>query len=125
MIFIGNIALWLALLLSTFAIFAPFANIIKKDEGFLRGAYYATYASAGLLTLSITVLAISFLTNNYRIQYVTEYSNKALHWVYKLSAVYAGQAGSLLFWGWLIAVFAAIVAFINRDVVSEFISYVI
>lgn len=119
---IGQILLGLAFILITVGVFLPLAGIaLKKD--YLKYVYQIAFGVAGLLSLTIIILAINFLNNNYKLTYVAEYSNRALGWIYKLSAVYAGQAGSLLFWGWLIALFTAIVAYLNRDRIDDFMAY--
>lgn len=73
----------------------------------------AALVSTVALTVCVVVLGYCFLTDNYSIQYVlSSHSNNAgsLAWLYKLSGVWAGREGSLLFWAWLIAIFGAIVA---------------
>ena len=73
----------------------------------------AALVSTVALTVCMVVLGYCFLTDNYSIQYVlSSHSNNAgsLAWLYKLSGVWAGREGSLLFWAWLIAIFGAIVA---------------
>ena len=73
----------------------------------------AALVSTVALTVCVVVLGYCFLTDNYSIQYVlSSHSNNAgsLAWLYKLSGVWAGREGSLLFWAWLIAFFGAFVA---------------
>ena len=73
----------------------------------------AALVSTVALTVCVVVLGYCFLTDNYSIQYVlNSHSSNAgsLAWLYKLSGVWAGREGSLLFWAWLIAIFGAIVA---------------
>ena len=40
--------------------------------------------------------------------YVVEYANRDLPWQYALSAIWAGQAGSLLIWAWFLGLLAAV-----------------
>ena len=54
------------------------------------------------------------MTKDFRFQYVTEYSDPLLPWHYSLSALWVGQAGSLLVWGWFVAVLAIIFRFTVR-----------
>jgi cytochrome c-type biogenesis protein CcmF len=46
---------------------------------------------------------------------VAHYSSRDLPTFYAISAFWAGQSGSLLLWGWLLALFAAVVVLQNRD----------
>ena len=57
------------------------------------------------------MLACALVTKDFRFEYVTEYSDPLLPWHYSLSALWVGQAGSLLVWGWFVAVLAVIFRF--------------
>ena len=73
----------------------------------------AAIVSAVALTACVFVLGYCFLIGDYTIQYVLDnHSSNAgpLAWLYKLSGIWAGRAGSLLFWAWLLSIFGAIVA---------------
>lgn len=75
----------------------------------------ATFAA---LTVCCGVLVICFMNGDNSIQYVVEQRSNStgeLAWLYKLSGLWAGRQGSLLFWAWLIAAFNAYVAFRHLD----------
>ena len=68
--------------------------------------------NAAALLACCAVLVICFMTGDVSIQYVLEersLSTDDLAWLYKLAGLWAGRAGSLLFWTFLIALFNAIV----------------
>ena len=63
-------------------------------------------------------LLTAFFRNDFTYLYVAENHStdvSSLAWLYKLSGVWAGREGSLLFWTWLIACFAAYVAYRRMD----------
>lgn len=65
------------------------------------------------LTVCCGVLVYCFLVGNYSIQYVLdEHSNVEgpMGVLYDISGLWAGRAGSLLFWAWLISLFNTTVA---------------
>ncbi len=69
-----------------------------------------TQVIAILMTFAVGILAVSFLTENWSLQYVifnhpTDTGPWA--WAYRLSGIWAGREGSLLFWEWVIALYAA------------------
>ena len=67
------------------------------------------------------VLVVCFMTGDVSIQYVLEersLSTDGLAWLYKLSGLWAGRSGSLLFWTFLISLFNMIV--LVRGEVSSF-----
>jgi cytochrome c-type biogenesis protein CcmF len=55
---------------------------------------------------------------------VAKYTNRSLPLAYTLTAFYAGQEGSLLFWAWLLALFATIVILQNREKNRDVLPYV-
>ena len=69
-------------------------------------------ASAAALLACCGVLVFCFMTGDVSIKYVLEertLSTDGLAWLYKLSGLWAGRAGSLLFWVFLIALFNAVI----------------
>ena len=60
-----------------------------------RNALIAAFAST---LVAAAVLALGFLRNDFSLTYVADHSNRSLSGVYKLSAFWGGQEGSLLLW---------------------------
>ncbi len=77
-----------------------------------------------LVTLAVACLEYFFFTNDFSIVYVVEHSNRALPGFYKFAALWAGQEGSLLFWSWLLSIYAFLVLFLNRKHHPELMPYV-
>ena len=76
------------------------------------GGRVGVLASALALTFCCALLLYCFLSGDNTIQYVAQNRSNAdgaLGVLYKVSGLWAGRQGSLLFWAWLISVFAAIV----------------
>ena len=69
-----------------------------------------TMAVAVCLGCSLFALGYAFVTNDYTVQYVWQYSNRVMPWVYKVTAIWGGMDGSMLLWCFLVAAFAALVA---------------
>ncbi|MDR1088310.1 MAG: cytochrome c biogenesis protein CcsA [Coriobacteriales bacterium] len=67
-----------------------------------------------VLTLCCLILVVAFLGGDNSIAYVAEHqsdSSSDLALLYKISGLWAGREGSLLFWAWLISLFNALLAF--------------
>jgi cytochrome c-type biogenesis protein CcmF len=116
MIALGQATLWLSFLGTLIAIFALLFGHLrgsKHGEGLTNAGYVATFISAGILTVSILVMVLAFFRKDFTFLYVAEnHSNdvSSLSWLYQLSGLWSGREGSFLFWTWLIAVYAAYVA---------------
>ncbi len=65
------------------------------------------------LTVSCAVLVFAFMAGDCTIQYVLDNrsdNTSSLSWMYRLSGLWSGREGSLLFWAWLIGMFAVLVS---------------
>ncbi len=63
---------------------------------------------AGLITVASVLLLIALMQSDFRLEYVASYTERALPTGYKFAAFWAGQQGSLLLWGGMIAWMSAI-----------------
>ncbi len=111
---VGQIALLSVLFLSIFSLGAYVYGIYRKDRRFIDSGRYGYTAIFGLLTLASVLLIYAFVTKDYSIKYVYEYSSSDLPLFYKVSAFWAGQSGSLLFWIWFLSLFGVAVVWRNR-----------
>jgi len=114
LIYIGYQSLNIALVLSLYASILFFTAGKNPFSKYAASAQRAVFAVAGLFILSSISLWHALLTRNFQVEYVAHYSNRALSWFYTAAAFWAGQAGSLLFWGLLLAIFSTVVLLQNR-----------
>ncbi len=120
----GFYLLLLAFIVSAYSIWAGATGIKLNKKSFIKNAYLSVYGQFIFVTISILLLAYAFLSRDFSFRYVAEYSDRQLPLLYTISAVYAGQDGSLLFWTWLLTIFNALYIFINRKNDDEFKPYV-
>ena len=83
------------------------------------GGHIASILTTVALTVCCGILVYCFFAGDYSIEYVLKQHSNAegtLGWLFKLSGLWAGREGSLLFWAWLISVFNSVVAI--RDLKS-------
>lgn len=93
-----------------------------QGETLLWGGHVASILSAAALTVCCAILVYGFMTGDTTMYYVAQNqsdSSGLLGWLFKLSGLWAGREGSLLFWAWLISVFNAIVAIRNMKKLDE------
>jgi cytochrome c-type biogenesis protein CcmF len=115
---LGEICLLTSLAATGYAAFLSLWMGCKSTRTYQRitlGA--AVYGLAGL-TVTIGILAFALVTRDFRFAYVAEYVSRFLPQRYCFSALWVGQAGSLLLWTWmtaLLAVILRIVATANRE----------
>jgi len=76
----------------------------KKEATFLDYEIPVVVFGAGLIILDYLYFAYSFITSNYRLKQVFQYSSSTLGWSEKLYASWASNAGSWLFFAFVFAV---------------------
>jgi cytochrome c-type biogenesis protein CcmF len=112
----GQFALRLGLLLSGYAILVDTIGRRWKRRELLASGRNATIGCLLCLTAACVALEILLARSDFSVRYVAENTSRALPFVYKLTALWAGAAGSLLLWLWLQTGFV-VLAFtrFNRD----------
>jgi cytochrome c-type biogenesis protein CcmF len=81
---------------------AGLAGIVALYKGVEKQARLFTRLFAALLLADFLLLMYYFVVTDLTVSYVWQFSSKSLPLMYKLSAVLAGQQGSLLYWALLI-----------------------
>jgi cytochrome c-type biogenesis protein CcmF len=120
----GSFALLLAFIVAVYAFLAGIAGILTRRTLLTKSAQNAGMAVFFLVTFAVGTLEYYFFTDNFSLAYVAEHSNRALPGFYKFAALWAGQQGSLLWWSWLLSLYAFLALFANRKKHPELMPYV-
>ncbi len=107
MTILGQISLWLAVLVAAWGTVTGVLGAKRGRPELTHSARRATYALLGLLTVAAASLITALLRHDFNVAYVAEYTSRNLPPVYTIAAFYGGQAGSLLFWAFVLSIFAA------------------
>ncbi len=94
---------------------APTAGFPVLPQAVAQNVRLGLGVAAAAATVATLALLGLLVTSDFRVEYVASYTSKALPLVYKLSAFWAGQAGSLLLWLWLLTVYGFLVSMSRRD----------
>ncbi len=122
---IGALAILLAFCFAIYALLGSVIGKLTQRPFLIQSGQRAVYTVWLLVTVGAGVLIYSIMQGDYRLAYVWETSNKTMPIQYKFAAWWGGQAGSLLFWSWLLATYSAVVTFQNRRKFREMMPYVI
>jgi cytochrome c-type biogenesis protein CcmF len=122
---IGYVALTIAFVLAAYAAFAALIAVRSGQGDLWLSARNAVWAALALTSVASAALLCSLATRDFSLRYVAEYTSRDLSMPLTLSAWWAGQAGSLLFWSWLLAVFAGAVLIQNRRQNKELTPYTV
>ena len=124
MILIGELSLWVALLMATWAATVSFAGGALKRRDLTVSGERAIYATLIMVVLASAGLWTALFTHDFSIKYVASFSSANLPKVYTFTAFWAGQAGSMLFWCLILAIYSSIAVFNNRARNRELMPYV-
>ena len=122
---IGAFALVLAFGLCLYALVAALAGHWSHRPTLVASAGRSVTALWVSLTVAIGALVVLFQQDSFHVANVAAHSNITMPAIYKLSALWSGQEGSLLFWSWLLACYSVIAVRLNRRHLPELQPYVI
>jgi cytochrome c-type biogenesis protein CcmF len=103
----GFTALLAALGCAVFAAVMAPLGALRRRPAWLASAHNAALLTWPLITLAAGLLIVLLVTDQYQVEYVHKVTSRAMPMYLKVTALWGGQAGSLLFWSWLMSTFAA------------------
>jgi cytochrome c-type biogenesis protein CcmF len=98
MVEVGYVSLVAALVLAIFGIVVNWLGVRQKRAELITSGQNAVYAVGLLVLVATLALWHAILTMDFSVEYVATHVERALPLLYKFSALWGGQAGSLLFW---------------------------
>jgi cytochrome c-type biogenesis protein CcmF len=108
-------ALLVSLVIIVFGVIAtPFA-VMRNRRDWLPYAYSAVYTNFLMVTLATVAMVIALVTHDFSVGYVAQVGSRATPLFYTLISLWGALEGSILFWAWVLAMYAALVVYINRD----------
>src|SRR5437763_9145747 len=105
---LGNLALWLALLVGVWGALAGFVGGRQARPDLAHSARRAVFAMCGALLVAVFALEWALFQHDFNVEYVAAYTSRNLPIFYTWSALYAGQKGSLLFWATVLSLFGTL-----------------
>ena len=121
----GGLSLSLALGLSFIAFIILFLFIRTGDYRFYLAGWRSVVMVSLFSILATLVLLNELIQSNFDVDYVAHYTSLETPLLYKVTALWAGQAGSLLFWLFILSIYCLIVLFQNRNKYTQLMPWVI
>ena len=115
----------ISFLVTLYSVFAAIYGERRKIPAMVESARRAMLLTWPLLTLTAGVLIYLLVNNHFEVQFVYEVTSRSMPTYLKVTAWWGGQAGSLLFWSWLMSAFASLVTLRKWDRDREFLPWVI
>ena len=104
---LGVYLLLLALLAALYALIASFVGGRKEHDALVESARNAMMLTWPLLTMAALLLIRLLVSGDFNTEFVWSVTDRAMPTYLKVTALWGGQAGSLVFWSWLMSTFTA------------------
>jgi cytochrome c-type biogenesis protein CcmF len=122
-ILVGELSLWVALLMAAWATTVCFAGGALRRADLVASGERAIYATFALVVLASVGLWTAIFTHDFSLEYVASHTSINLPKVYLFTSFWGGQAGSMLFWCLILSGFAAIAVFSSRRTSRELLPF--
>jgi cytochrome c-type biogenesis protein CcmF len=108
MTLLGQFSLWVALIVGVWTALVGFSGRWHGRPELARAVTRGAYVLLGVLLVAAASLWQGLITHDFNIEYVAGYTSRNLPGYYIVSAFWAGQKGSLLFWAVVLSIFASL-----------------
>ncbi len=103
MILVGELSLWIALLMAAWGAVVSFAAGALGRGDLAASGRRAIYVSFAALALATGGVLAALLARDFSFAYVASHTNLALPRAYAVSALWSGPAGAMLVWAFVLA----------------------
>ena len=114
MILIGELSLWVALLMAAWSTTVSFAGGALRRTDLADSGIRGLYATFAMIVLASVGLWTALLTKDFSIEYVAGHISSTMPAAYIVTAFWSGQAGSLLFWALILSMYGTIAIATSR-----------
>ena len=121
----GYISVLVAFVLSIYIVFASVYGAKSGRRDFVDSARNAALAIFFLLLIAILALLHSLVNLDFSIKYVAMNTSTDLPVIFRMTSLWAGQAGSLLLWAFVLSIYMALVVMSTKGKSRELMPYVI
>jgi cytochrome c-type biogenesis protein CcmF len=115
LILVGELSLWIALLMCAWAATLSFAGGCLRRADLVASGERGVHAALMFVALASLGLWAALLTSDFSLRYVASFTSANLPIVYKFSAFWGGSAGSMLFSCLLLALLTALATWRHRS----------
>ena len=120
----GSFLICLAWLLSIIGVCSGIYAGRTRSSAWTETARQATLLVALGSVMALALLGYLFCTSDFSNQYVWQFSNRDMFWVYKISAIWGGMDGSMLLWAGILACSSSFVALFHTRYPRELMPWV-
>jgi cytochrome c-type biogenesis protein CcmF len=120
---IGSTSIAAALLGALAVVVTGIVGGFNRKPGLIRAARYGTYFVFAAMTTAFVTMEVALLTHDFSVSYVARVGSRATPTYYTAISLWSSLEGSILFWGWILAAYGALVSFVNRKSDSRLVPF--
>ncbi len=124
MVEIGSISILLSFIVSVYVLAASLYGAKARRRDFVKSAENGAIAVFVLLLIATGALLYLLINLDFSLKYVALNTSTDLAMIYRITSLWAGQAGSLLLWCLVLALYTALVVIQGRNKNRELMPYV-
>jgi cytochrome c-type biogenesis protein CcmF len=113
-ILIGELSLWVALLMAAWSTTVSYAGGASRRSDLIDSGVRGLYATFAMIVLASIGLWTALMTRDFSLEYVAGHISAAMPSVYVFTSFWSGQAGSLLFWALILSMYGTIAIATSR-----------
>jgi len=120
---IGQFSLLLAFLVCWYTVFAAIMGARRNSPELIASAYRGVWSFFFLLTIASGALMYLLAVRDLNVEYVARYTSSNLPMFYAIPAFWAGNAGSLVLWVWILSGYSALMVWRHRITDTPLVPY--
>jgi len=122
---IGTVSIFLALVVAVYTTLAAAIGARRRIPELISSARNGILAYAVLMTIAIGVIVFALYAHDFSIALVANSTSRELQTIYTITALWSNQAGSLLFWSWILSLYSAVIVLRKWERDRDLMPYVI
>ncbi|HEY2422367.1 MAG TPA: heme lyase CcmF/NrfE family subunit [Neobacillus sp.] len=120
----ANATIYIGLAVAVYSLLIITLGISTKNQKFVNSGKGGLIALLICSSLAMLTLFYLLATSQFQYEYVTDYTSSELPIIYKLTALWAGNAGSLLLWTFFLTLYTAMIAFSRKMKGNPMVPYI-
>ena len=122
---LGHFALIIGLAFALCLSIVPLIGVAQNNQQLINSAKPLSFGLFFFVGISICLLAYSFTVDDFSVKYIANHSNSLLPYYFKISAVWGGHEGSMLFWVFALTGWTFAVGVFSKQLEREFVARVL
>jgi len=120
---IGSVSIAAALLGALAVLITGIWGGFTRKPGLIRAARYGSYFVFAAMSTAFITMEVALLTHDFSVSYVARVGSRETPTYYTAISLWSSLEGSILFWGWILSAYGALVAFVNRKSGSRLVPF--